>query len=169
MPATPGQQSPWTRSTTLTASRPGSHPTDAQLHRGYTRLAAVKGALHRRAHRRFRSGAARARALFSHRRLGRSPGIRQARHNPKVRVVEHLEARPDNLEQSKRHQRSIRRLHAFGFDGPSSGTRHQFMTYHGNRLAIPSNTEYSVPQLRMMIWEVESIIGRTISLAEWRS
>ncbi len=31
----------------------------------------------------------------------------------------------------------IRRLRAIGFDGPFSGTRHQFMVYEQHRLAIP--------------------------------
>jgi hypothetical protein len=61
----------------------------------------------------------------------------------------------------------IRRLREIGFDGPYSGTRHQFMVYGQHRLAIPSNAEYSVPQLRMMIQEVEEIIGRRITSAEW--
>jgi hypothetical protein len=61
----------------------------------------------------------------------------------------------------------IRRLREIGFDGPYSGTRHQFMVYGQYRLAIPSNAEYSVPQLRMMIQEVEEIIGRRITSAEW--
>jgi hypothetical protein len=38
------------------------------------------------------------------------------------------------------------------------------MTYRKYRLAIPSNAEYSVPQLRMMIEEVEEIIGRKITI-----
>jgi hypothetical protein len=58
-------------------------------------------------------------------------------------------------------------LHKLGFDGPFSGTKHQFMVYKQHRLAIPSNAEYSVPQLRMMIREVENIIGREISDDEW--
>ena len=36
-----------------------------------------------------------------------------------------------------------------------------------HRLAIPSNLEYSMPQLRMMIREVEGIIGHKISADEW--
>jgi hypothetical protein len=60
-------------------------------------------------------------------------------------------------------------LQAIGFDGPYSGTRHQFMVYGLHRLSIPSNVEYSVPQLRMMIREVEEIIGRKISLKEWNN
>jgi len=41
----------------------------------------------------------------------------------------------------------IRRLRVLGFDGPFSGTRHQFLIQNENRLTIPSNEEYSVPQL----------------------
>ena len=41
------------------------------------------------------------------------------------------------------------------------------MFAESHRLALPSNDEYSVPQLRMMIREVEGIIGRQVSLDEW--
>jgi hypothetical protein len=58
-------------------------------------------------------------------------------------------------------------LRQIGFDGPFSGTRHRFMTYEEHRLTVPSNAEYSVPQLRVMIREVEDILGREITLAEW--
>lgn len=61
----------------------------------------------------------------------------------------------------------IRRLRILGFDGPFSGTRHQFMVYKRYRLSIPSNTEYSIPQLRMMIREAEEIIGKEITSDEW--
>ncbi len=61
----------------------------------------------------------------------------------------------------------IRRLRKLGFDGPYSGTRHQFMVYEQHRLAIPSDTEYSVPQLKMMLREMEEIVGRQISAEEW--
>lgn len=61
----------------------------------------------------------------------------------------------------------IRRLRQLGFDGPFPGTRHQFMVYKQHRMAVPSNLEYSVPQLRMMIKEVEGIIGRKITVDEW--
>ncbi len=61
----------------------------------------------------------------------------------------------------------IRRLRKLGFDGPYSGTRHQFMVYRQHRLAIPSNAEYSVSQLRMMIREAEEIIGGEITVDEW--
>jgi hypothetical protein len=61
----------------------------------------------------------------------------------------------------------IRRLRKLGFDGPYFGTRHQFMVYKQYRLAIPSNSEYSVSQLRMMLYEVEQITDRQISAEEW--
>ncbi len=61
----------------------------------------------------------------------------------------------------------ISRLCKLGFDGPFSGTRHQFMVYKQHRLAIPSNTEYSIPQLRIMIREAENVIGREMTVDEW--
>ena len=61
----------------------------------------------------------------------------------------------------------IARLRALGFDGPYSGTRHQFMVHEQHRLSIPSNAEFSVPQLRMMLREVELILGRPIAAGEW--
>ena len=61
----------------------------------------------------------------------------------------------------------IKRLRKLGFEGPFSGTRHQFMLFKNYRLSIPSNAEFSVPQLRMMIREVESILGRTLDSDEW--
>lgn len=63
----------------------------------------------------------------------------------------------------------IRRLRNLGFDGPFSGTRHQFMVYNQRRLAIPSNAEYSIPQLRFMIREVETIMSRQITADKWSS
>ncbi|NIM13525.1 MAG: type II toxin-antitoxin system HicA family toxin [Candidatus Aminicenantes bacterium] len=62
----------------------------------------------------------------------------------------------------------IRKLRKLDFEGPYSGTRHQFMIWGQHRLAIPSNAEYSVPQLKMMLLEVAGIIGREIPPAEWR-
>ena len=61
----------------------------------------------------------------------------------------------------------IRKLRRLSFDGPFTGTRHQFLVLSQKRLAIPSNSEYSVPQLRMMVREVEAILGREMTLEEW--
>ena len=63
----------------------------------------------------------------------------------------------------------IKRLRQLGFDGPYSGTRHQFMVYEHHRLAIPSNSEYSVPQLRMMLNETQAILGRSVDAKEWNN
>ncbi|MSQ11763.1 MAG: type II toxin-antitoxin system HicA family toxin [Dehalococcoidia bacterium] len=54
-----------------------------------------------------------------------------------------------------------------GFSGPISGTKHQFMVYQRRRMAVPSNAEYSVSQLQMLLREVGALIGRRISAAEW--
>ncbi len=61
----------------------------------------------------------------------------------------------------------IRRVRLLGFEGPYSGTRHQFLVHGEHRLAIPSNDEYSVPQLRMMLREAGIILGREINAEEW--
>jgi hypothetical protein len=61
----------------------------------------------------------------------------------------------------------IRKLRALGFDGPYSGTRHQFMIFGSHRQTIPANTEYSVPQIRMLVRQVEAIIERKINLERW--
>lgn len=61
----------------------------------------------------------------------------------------------------------IRKLRKLGFKGPYSGTRHQFIVFENHRLAIPSNAEYSMPQLQIMIREVEEILNRKINLNEW--
>ncbi len=73
------------------------------------------------------------------------------------------------MSQWKRCKRQdfIRRLRKLGFDGLYAGTRHQFMVYQQHRSTIPSNAEYSVPQLQMMLREVEQITGRKISFEEW--
>ena len=63
----------------------------------------------------------------------------------------------------------IRKLRALNFDGPFSGTRHQFMILGQHRQTIPSNSEFSVPQIRMLVRQVESILDRPISLEEWDS
>ena len=61
----------------------------------------------------------------------------------------------------------LKKLRKLGFEQPRSGTRHQFMIYQQYRLTIPSNSEYSVPQLKMMIKEVENIMSREITIDEW--
>jgi hypothetical protein len=50
-----------------------------------------------------------------------------------------------------KRQDFIRRMRHLGFEGVFAGARHQFMVMGENRLTLPSNEEYSVPQLRMML------------------
>ena len=63
----------------------------------------------------------------------------------------------------------IRRLRKLGFDGPFPGRRHHRVDYQGRRLILPSNSEYSVGQLRMLIRQVEERIGSEITAAEWNA
>lgn len=62
----------------------------------------------------------------------------------------------------------IKKLKKLGFQPPEPGGRHFYMRYETHTLAIPSNPEYSVPQLKMLIKEVEQILGKRISLKEWQ-
>ena len=41
------------------------------------------------------------------------------------------------------------------------------MVYQSRRLAVPSNAEFSVPQVRFMLREVEAILGRQVDQQEW--
>ncbi len=61
----------------------------------------------------------------------------------------------------------IRGARRLGFEGLFSGAKHQFMVSGQNQLTLPSNAEYSVPQLKLMLREVEAMIGREITCEEW--
>ena len=61
----------------------------------------------------------------------------------------------------------IDKLKKLSFQGPFAGSKHQFMIFTNHRLTIPSNKEYSVPQLKFMLKEVERIIGKNISEKRW--
>ncbi len=60
-------------------------------------------------------------------------------------------------------------MRSLGFEGPYSGARHQFLVYENHRLTIPSNAEYSVPQLRLLLREAATILERDINQQEWES
>lgn len=62
----------------------------------------------------------------------------------------------------------IKKLKKPGFSNPEPGGKHFYMRYGTYTLAIPNNPEYSVPQLKMLLKEIESILGRKISLEEWK-
>lgn len=63
----------------------------------------------------------------------------------------------------------INKLSRLGFNPPEPGGRHLYMRYGTYTLAIPGNAEYSVPQLKMLLKEVEHIIGKKVSLDEWQN
>jgi hypothetical protein len=63
----------------------------------------------------------------------------------------------------------VRRVRRLGFEGPYSGARHQFLVSGNHRLTVPSNAEFSVPQLRILLREVGAIIGRNVDREEWEA
>ena len=62
----------------------------------------------------------------------------------------------------------IKKLKNFGFEPPEPGGRHFYMRYSTYTLTLPSNKEYSVPQVKMLLDEIERGIGKKISFEEWR-
>lgn len=63
----------------------------------------------------------------------------------------------------------IRKLRNLGFGSPEPGGRHFYMRFGTFTLPIPSNEEFSVPQLKMLIKEIEHGINKRISLKEWEN
>lgn len=63
----------------------------------------------------------------------------------------------------------IRKLRVLGFSEPVHGTRHAFMRFANHRQTIPSNKEFSVAQVRMLVRQVGTILERTVSEGEWES
>ena len=61
----------------------------------------------------------------------------------------------------------IKKLKKLGFGSPESGGRHFYMRYGTYTLTLPTNKEYSVPQIKMLLNEIEQGINRKISLEEW--
>jgi len=66
-----------------------------------------------------------------------------------------------------KRRKFIQKLKKIGFKPPEPGGRHFYMRYGNYTLTIPSNKEYSVPQLRMLLNEIEHGIKKKISLKEW--
>ena len=63
----------------------------------------------------------------------------------------------------------IRKLKKLGFSNPEPGGRHFYMRNRTYTLTIPSNREYSMPQVRMLLGEVEEGIDRRITIEEWNA
>jgi hypothetical protein len=62
----------------------------------------------------------------------------------------------------------IARLRKMGFEEPEPGARHFYMRFGTFTLTLPNHSEYSVPQLKMLLREIEMGIRRKISLEEWQ-
>jgi hypothetical protein len=54
----------------------------------------------------------------------------------------------------------IKKFQALGFDPPEQGAKHAYMRYGTFTLTLPSNDEYTVPQLKMLLKVIEAALGR---------
>jgi len=61
----------------------------------------------------------------------------------------------------------IKKLKRLGFASPEPGGRHFYMRYGSYTFTVPSNQEYSVPQIKTLLKEIEQGIKREIPLGEW--
>jgi hypothetical protein len=62
----------------------------------------------------------------------------------------------------------IAKLREHGFEKPEAGGRHFYMRHGPFTLTLPNNTEHSVPQIKMLLKEIELGIKKKISLEEWQ-
>ena len=63
----------------------------------------------------------------------------------------------------------IRKLKKLGFEPPEAGGRHLYMRYGTYTLTLPNNKEYSVPQIKVLLSEIERGISKKITLQEWEN
>jgi predicted RNA binding protein YcfA (HicA-like mRNA interferase family) len=63
----------------------------------------------------------------------------------------------------------IRKLRQLGFALPEAGGRHGYMRHGRYTLTLPNNYEYSVPQVKMLLKEMERGLRRKISMEEWQA
>ncbi len=61
----------------------------------------------------------------------------------------------------------IKKLKMIGFASPEPGGSPFYMRYGSYTLTVPGNKEYSVPQVKALLKEVECGIKREITLDEW--
>jgi len=61
----------------------------------------------------------------------------------------------------------IKKLKRIGFAAPEPGGNHFYMRYGTYTFTVPSNQEFSVPQVRTLLKEIEQGIKKEISLDEW--
>lgn len=63
----------------------------------------------------------------------------------------------------------IKKLRKLGFEPPEPGGRHHYMRYGTYTLTLPSNKEYSVLQIKMLLNEIERGISKKISRQQWEN
>ena len=63
----------------------------------------------------------------------------------------------------------IKKLKEIGFEPPEPGGRHFYMRYGTYTFTLPRNKEYSVPQIKMLLKEIERGINKKISPEEWKN
>ncbi len=61
----------------------------------------------------------------------------------------------------------IKKLRGIGFASPEPGGSHFYMRYGIYTFTVPSNQDYSVSQVKMLLKEIERGIRKKISLDEW--
>ena len=62
----------------------------------------------------------------------------------------------------------IAKLKKLGFESPEPDGRHFYMRHETFTLTLLNNAEYSIPQIKMLLKEIELGIKKKISLEEWR-
>ena len=71
--------------------------------------------------------------------------------------------------EAMQEKRIYQKTKKFGFGPLEPGGRHFYMRHGTYTLTLPSNKEYSVPQIKMLLNEIEHGINREISLKEWEN
>ncbi|MCK9365401.1 MAG: type II toxin-antitoxin system HicA family toxin [Syntrophales bacterium] len=61
----------------------------------------------------------------------------------------------------------IKKLKTLGFASPEPGGSHFYMRHGTYTFTVPGNQEYSVPQVKALLKEIEQGIGREIPLDDW--
>jgi len=62
----------------------------------------------------------------------------------------------------------IAKLKKLGFESPEPGGGHFYMRRGTFTLTLPNNAEYSIPQVKMLLREIELGTKIKISLEEWQ-
>ncbi len=62
----------------------------------------------------------------------------------------------------------IKKLRRLGFESAEPGGKHFYMRRGTFTFTLPSNAEFTVPQLKTLLKEIELGLHRNISLNEWQ-